>query len=114
AVAGGAAADDPLAPVTARGRLHLVHHPFDRHDRCYFSGSCSHELIVEETISGASFWTKWPTPGIVTSVSVLSSHCQVLFNIPGNRAVSFRPCTSSTGALTLTTGEVSSLSGAFG
>ena len=80
----------------ARGRLHFFHHAFDRHDARYFSGSCSHELIVDETRSGVIVLHKWPTPEIVTSVSVVRATAGVLFNIPGNGAVSFRPCTSST------------------
>src|SRR5262245_5233838 len=75
----------------------------------YYNYRFSHILIERVTMSDASCWTKCPALGIVTSVRSLSSHSQVLLSAPGSSAGSSRPWIISTGILTFTTGDVSSL-----
>lgn len=50
------------------------------------------------TAPAASCCTKWPAPGSVTSVRSRSTHCQVSFRPPGNRASSSNPWMTRVGA----------------
>ena len=60
----------------------------------------SQPAIVLVTMSAASCWTKWPAPGMVTSVRSLSIHFQVSLSAPGSSAWSFKPWIKRTEHLT--------------